>query len=319
MGAAIARASPTTRRSLPCARSLVLRDCPFASHSCLHLQSARHASCEADANMNQPKMNQPASHLRALSLLLIGTLASACGSSTSDATSTVAGHRIVSADGSPLTAVVGDAKRLAVVQVMSDGTTAPLSATTRVTWSGPPVLKALPTGSQPTSSILPEFGRSATAMWVQNPDHFTDDELAGVLWVLDGGTDPQPTVAVKASLSPSDPTGDVTANIGIGPMPAGDVGLGRATYGANCASCHGATGQGTTEFPGLNNTPDHVAGDPSWNGSLLAMSARSDMDDLGVSLDPSMPKWLIRPSSTGQLLSPSDFADIYAFLKTQTQ
>jgi hypothetical protein len=43
------------------------------------------------------------------------------------------------------------------------------------------------------------------------------------------------------------------------------------------------------------------------------------MDNRGVSLDPSMPKWLSRLSSTGQLLSPSDFADIYAFLQTQTQ
>jgi mono/diheme cytochrome c family protein len=89
-------------------------------------------------------------------------------------------------------------------------------------------------------------------------------------------------------------------------------------YGANCATCHGATGQGTTDFPGLNNMPDHVAGDPDWNASLVAMSARSDMDDLGVSLDLAMPRWLTRTSSTGQPLSPSDFADIYAFLKTQT-
>jgi mono/diheme cytochrome c family protein len=90
-------------------------------------------------------------------------------------------------------------------------------------------------------------------------------------------------------------------------------------YASNCAVCHGATGQGTAAFPGLNNTPDHVAGDPTWNASLLAMTARSDMDNRGVSLDPSMPKWLSRLSSTGQLLSPSDFADIYAFLQTQTQ
>jgi mono/diheme cytochrome c family protein len=180
-------------------------------------------------------------------------------------------------------------------------------------------VKALAIGSMPPSSILPNSSQFATAIWIQNPDHFGDVDLAGVLWVLDSGTDPHPTVAVKASLSSSNPTGEATANIAIGPMPVGDTGRGKAMYAANCASCHGGTGQGTSTFPGLNNTPDHVAGDPTWNASLLAMTARSDMDNRGVSLDPSMPKWLNRPSSTGQLLSPSDFADIYTFLQTQTQ
>jgi mono/diheme cytochrome c family protein len=202
---------------------------------------------------------------------------------------------------------------------MANGMIVPLGAGTRVTWSGPPLVKALAMGSLPSSSILPAAGRLATAMWIQNPDHFSDDELGGVLWVLDSGTDSQPTIAVKVSLSSSELTDDATASIDVGPMPAGDIGRGQVVYESNCASCHGATGQGTTEFPGLNNAPDHVAGDPSWNASLLAMAARSDMDDLGVSLDPSMPKWLTRLSSQGQLLSPSDFADIYAFLRTQTQ
>lgn len=255
-----------------------------------------------------------------VSLLLVGSLSAACGSSgPASPSTTVTGYRITSADGSPLTAVAGEAKRLAVMQVMSDGSAAPMSTKTRVTWSGPTVVKALPLGSKPSSSILPTTGQSATAVWIQNPEHFADDELAGVLWILDSGTELHPAVAVKASLDASNPTGEMTATIGIAPMPVGDTGRGQAMYRANCASCHGATGQGTTAFPGLNNAPDHVAGDPSWNASLFAMTARSDVDNLGVSLDPSMPKWLIRPSSTGQPLSPSDFADIYAFLKTQTE
>ena len=261
-------------------------------------------------------------NLAAFSVLTMGALVGACSSTTPASSSlVVTGYRIVSADGSPPTAVAGEAKRLAVMQVMADGTTANLGASTLVTWSGPPLVKALSQGSAPESSILPAAGPLATAMWIQNPDHFSDDELGGVLWVLDSGTDPEPTVAVKVSVSSSsgDLRGGATANINVGPMPVGDTGRGQAMYESNCASCHGVTGQGTTEFPGLNNTPDHVAGDPSWNASLLAMTARSDMDDLGVSLDASMPKWLTRPSSTGQLLSPSDFADIYAFLKTQTQ
>jgi len=156
-------------------------------------------------------------------------------------------------------------------------------------------------------------------MWIQNPEHFTDDQLAGVLWLLDSGTESAPTVVVKASLSSTVPAGEATVSIGVGPMPVGDATRGQYLYGSNCASCHGATGQGTAEFPGLNNAPDHVAGDADWSPSLLAMAAQSDMDDLGVSLDPAMPKWLTRLSSTGLPLSPNDFADIYAFLKTQTQ
>src|SRR5450432_2737171 len=154
-------------------------------------------------------------------VLVIGSLA-AC-SSSSPASPTATGYQIVSADGSALTAVAGDAKRLAVVQVMSDGTTAPASKSTPVTWSGPPVLKALAMGSMPTASILPQPGGPVTAMWIQNPEHFTDDELAGVLWVLDSGTDPHPTVVVTASISSSTAV-DAMASISIGPIPAGDSG-----------------------------------------------------------------------------------------------
>jgi len=117
----------------------------------------------------------------AFSLFLLGSLASGCSSSTTASTPlTVIGYQIVSVDGSPLTAVAGEAKRLVVVQKMSDETTAPLNSSTRVTWSGPPVVKALSIGSEPPSSILPEPGQFATAMCVQNPDHFTEDQLAGV-------------------------------------------------------------------------------------------------------------------------------------------
>jgi hypothetical protein len=51
----------------------------------------------------------------------------------------------------------------------------------------------------------------------------------------------------------------------------------------------------------------------------MAMSARADMDNMGVSLDLAMPKWLIRTSSTGNLLNTQDFADIYAWLATQSK
>ena len=258
------------------------------------------------------------------SLALVGCgFVAACSSSSPaspalKAVPDVTSYRIVSVDGSGLAAAAGDAKRLTLVRVMSDGSTSPLNVGTQVTWSGPPVVTALAAGSD-APSILPSSGRSATAFFLRNPDHYTDDELAGVLWVLDAGSDPNPTIAVKAAVASGNSPGEATANIVIGQMPVGDVTRGKTIYRDNCATCHGATGQGTAHFPGLNNAPDHVAGDPAWSATLFGMSARADMDNKGVSLDPAMPKWLTVPSSTGKLLSPSDFADVYGFLKTQTE
>jgi hypothetical protein len=50
---------------------------------------------------------------------------------------------------------------------------------------------------------------------------------------------------------------------------------------------------------------------------MMGISARSNMDNAGVSLASDMPKWLILTGSTGKILSTQDFADIYAFLRTQ--
>jgi hypothetical protein len=69
--------------------------------------------------------------------------------------------------------------------------------------------------------------------------------------------------------------------------------------------------------PGLNADPDNVAADPSWTPQMLGLAARSNMDNEGVSLDPSMPKWLMRKDAAGGLLTTQDFSDMYAFLKTQ--
>jgi hypothetical protein len=69
--------------------------------------------------------------------------------------------------------------------------------------------------------------------------------------------------------------------------------------------------------PGLNNAQGHLAGDPSWNAALLALAARADVDNNAVSLRVPMPDWLAGHTGTGALLSTQDFADIYAFLKTQ--
>ena len=169
----------------------------------------------------------------------------------------------------------------------------------------------------PSDSILPQPGSDPDAFWIQNPDHLTTAQVAGVLYVLDAGTAAQPSVTVSATVSgASTPAGNATASVAIAAYPTGDVTRGHSLYAANCASCHGTQGEGGSA-PGLNNEPDHVAGDPDWTPQMLAFAARSNMDDQGVSLDVSMPKWLVINSAAGKPLTTQDFSDVYAFLQTQ--
>jgi cytochrome c len=156
-------------------------------------------------------------------------------------------------------------------------------------------------------------------MWIENPDHLTPAQVAGVLFVLDAGSNLNPSIEVMASVAggtvPAAAT-TATATVSVTPFPTGDVSRGQALYAANCAACHGAQGEGASA-PGLNADPDNVADDPTWTPQLLGIAARTNMDNAGVSLDPSMPKWLLRDGASGQLLSTQDFSDIYVFLKTQ--
>jgi hypothetical protein len=77
------------------------------------------------------------------------------------------------------------------------------------------------------------------------------------------------------------------------------------TYAAGCATCHGAMAQGTTAnadgsymfdggtysypAPGLDTEMGNLASDPDWNAALLAVAARSDMDNGGLELCAPMP------------------------------
>jgi mono/diheme cytochrome c family protein len=239
-------------------------------------------------------------------------LLSACSDASSS--STAAQYQIVAASGGALEATVGDAFRLSVVE----GSTAkPVSNAAKITWSGPPVVTALPEGSTPAESILPAEGASVAAMWVDNPDHLTAADVAGVLYVLDAGSDSKPSVEVTATITDGTaPAVKVTSTIPVAPFPSGDATRGQPRYAANCASCHGDVGEGGVA-PGLNDAEDNVAGDPDWTPQLLGVAAKSNMDNDGVSLATSMPKWLTRLDADGKLLTVQDFADIYAYLKTQ--
>ncbi len=239
---------------------------------------------------------------------------------------------IVSSSGSLTAAVAGDAIAL---KVMDGADALPSGAT--VTWSGVPHVVALDPAST-AASPLPAAGAAPTAAFVTNPGREDlGTHLADVLFVLDPGTTGG-SLTVTATVTGA-VTGTATVSIPVGATPAGDATRGAAVYGsggANCAYCHGATGHGvdagpggmymfnesTYSFPapGLNAEPGNLATDPAWNAALLAVASRSDMDNGGLTLRLPMPSWLTEPNPvTKQPLATQDYADIYAFLKTQSQ
>jgi cytochrome c2 len=256
-----------------------------------------------------------------VSLAVMTANLGACGGSGSSLTSTE--YRVVASDGSSPSATEGEALHLSIVEVMGDGTTAALPSSATVTWSGPPTVNALPAGSTPAASVLPQPGATATSMWVRNQDHLTEAQTNGVLYILDKGTTPNPSVAVTATISGGAPAGTATAAIPVAAFPAGNAARGQTVYGDNCTACHGAHGEGTAIAPGLNNSVDaagdpSVAADPSWTGALFAVAPLDNMDNQGVSLALSMPRWLITETKSGQFLTTQDFSDVYAFLRTQS-
>jgi hypothetical protein len=130
----------------------------------------------------------------------------------------------------------------------------------------------------------------------------------------------------------------VTADLTVSPTPAGDAARGKTKYGADCSICHGQTADGTppngdgtfTIFgapypfpaPGLNNAPGsgNLANDPDWNAASFAIAARSDTDNAGVALRLPMPSWLtFGDTDTKAPPTTQDFADIYAYLVSETQ
>ncbi len=274
-------------------------------------------------------------------------VASPCGCSSSPPITTTTTSTpqlaIVTTSGAPLHAVAGDALALKVVVVAADGSSQDLSAGARVSWGLPDMPRPEVTALAPEStgpSPIPAFDDQPTAAWVANPartDHGSD--LTNVLFVLDPGTVQNASVEVTATVSGASPAGTITALVSVDPTPAGNWTRGSALYGAggaDCGSCHGVSGHGSpgapgaTSYsiagatypfpaPGINAEPGNTASDPAWNAALFAVAARADMDNGGIALRLPMPDWLTVPNpATGEPLTTQDFADIYAFLKTQT-
>jgi mono/diheme cytochrome c family protein len=271
-----------------------------------------------------------------LPLLLLS--AGACSSSSSPADPQPTGVEVVTVSGGPLTAAAGDVLALEVVQKLSDGTTRNLPAPAQVEWSGPPTVTATAPDGTPAANPYPAPGATPTAVFINNPSRpDVDGALDGVLFIQDPGTTAGGSISVTATVTGIDPAGAATVSVAITPAPTGDPTHGATLFGAtgaNCAACHGATGHGSpvnadgsstlegTSYPfpapGLN-AEDGNAG-AEWSQELFATASRADLDDQAVSLRLPMPDWLVTPNpSTMALLSPQDFADIFAFLKTQTQ
>jgi mono/diheme cytochrome c family protein len=238
---------------------------------------------------------------------------------------------IVTASGDSPKGVAGDALLLKVMQGTDE-----LPADATVTWSGAPTVVALDPSST-AASPLPATGAAPTGMFVENPGRpDVASTIADVLYLLDPGTEPDGELKVTATVTGS-ASGTASIAIPVGAALTGDAGRGATLYGksgADCAFCHGAAAGGTAagkggmysydggEYsfpaPGLDTESGDLGSDPTWNAVLLAMASRADMDNGGLTLRSPMPNWLAEPNpATGSPLTTQDFADIYAFLKTQ--
>jgi hypothetical protein len=238
---------------------------------------------------------------------------------------------VTTADSTPTPFVPGAAISLTVVIANADGTTTPLPAGTNVTWTTPPTVVAADPNDA-GGAALPSL--SPLAFFVTNPFRTDRSDYAGVLFVVQQGNTDNPNVTVTATV---DGFGTTTTYVPIRAPLIGDPDAGAAAYVAlKCSNCHGATGAGspmndagtftlqggTYAFPAppLNACAGNcaygdgggAATDPGWNGALFGLAAQASIDNSGVALRSPMPD-LLGSSSAQQ------FADIYAFMRTQTQ
>ena len=249
---------------------------------------------------------------------------------------------IVSAYGTPLQGAPGDAIPLVVTLTLSDGTTQAVPSD-QIRWLAPQTVVA----EDPYDAgveIVPEAGVQPTAFYVRND---LRGGSPGTLFILDRGSVASPLVTVTARVPDG---GVVSASVAVLPAPSGDAAAGGDLFQhvLMCNGCHGETAGGsplavlpdggaflldggpayliggqTYPFPapGLNAAPGsgHVAVDPAWSQAMFAVAAQSDMDNKGVALRLPMPMWAGGNNGTGNPLNAQNFADIYAWLKTQTQ
>jgi hypothetical protein len=253
------------------------------------------------------------------------------------------GIEIVTTNDASLSGAPGDSIPFAVLYELEDGGTAPVPEAL-VEWTSPTTVVAQNPKSPGPGSVLPEAGAEPTAFFVSNMyriDHF------GGLFITDPGTVASPTVTVSAKVMG---VGTASVKVTILPNPVGNPTRGGMLFSSipdnPCAGCHGATGNGSPPVDGggadaeyriptgsggelypypappLNDTTTDagpgVAADPAWSAGLLGMAAQADIDNNGVSLRIPMQEFFQTQDGTGHVMNAQDFADIYAWLKTQT-
>jgi hypothetical protein len=275
-----------------------------------------------------------------------------------DAGPSVTGMTITTSNGVPLAAVPGTALPLEVVFTMSDGTTQPLPAGSTVRWIAPGTITTQNPDDAGLDdagnaiSVLPDGGAQPTAFYVNNPYRPDRTDYSGLLFVIAQGTVVDAGVTVTAALPDG---GTISVVVPVGSAAVGDSDAGQNLFEnvLSCHKCHGNTGDGSqpvlltdgglylddagdpvfniqgTQYPypapPLNNTylPDdagpNLGADPAWSAPLLGMAAQGDLDNFGVALRVPMPDWSKGTPNSGKPLTATDFADIYAWLRTQTQ
>jgi len=88
----------------------------------------------------------------------------------------------------------------------------------------------------------------------------------------------------------------------------GDSSSGQALFTSNCSTCHGSKGEGGV---GANITGSTTAGIGSWTAAQFMAAVRSGVDDEGMQLCATMPKF------SSSLLSDAQVTSIHDFLLMQ--
>jgi hypothetical protein len=261
----------------------------------------------------------------------------------SDGGLSVTGIEIAAESEAGLQGAPGDALQLQAVLNLSDGSKVVVPYSD-VNWTAPVTVTAQDPNDAGPNSLLPEASAEPTAFFVSNNYRITQQ---GVLFITAAGSVSHGFVTVTASVADA---GTASAKVTVLPAPVGDAARGAMLFqmvpGNPCASCHGPTAAGSPPVDGgeagveyqlpngtggelfpypappLDNTTTdagpNLAADPTWSAGLLGMSTQADIDNNGVALRIPMPEFFDGKDGLGGILGAQDFADIYAWLKTQT-
>jgi cbb3-type cytochrome c oxidase subunit III len=120
---------------------------------------------------------------------------------------------------------------------------------------------------------------------------------------------PSPPESVVLSAEASTISSAAAPGAGVAPSAGGATDAnGAKVFAANCASCHGAQGQGTPgAFPPLANNPI-VTGDPNKVVGIVTGGLHGQISVAGMSYNGQMPAW------KGQL-SNKDIADVITYIR----